>query len=76
MQNANAQNTRALESARAAKVQSILGNGYELDYDACESCMTYCYYRGTLYKVVPNSAFSGSVNVYDFAAPTHIKALA
>lgn len=57
---------RANEAKWASKLQSALGNGYEIRYDACDSGMTWCYYNGELYKQVENSEMCGSINVYDF----------
>ena len=57
---------RETESKWASKLQKVLGNGYEIRYDACESGMTFCYYNGKLYKQVENSAMCGSINVIDY----------
>lgn len=57
---------RETESKWASKLQQVLGNGYEIDYDACESGMTFCYFNGKLYKRVPNDAMCGSINVNDY----------
>lgn len=57
---------RETESKYASKLQSVLGNGYEIRYDASESGCTFCYYNGILYKIVENSAMVGNINVYDY----------
>lgn len=52
----------------ANKLQSVLGDGYEIRYDANDSGMTKCFHNGVLYKTVENSAMNGGINVYDFKA--------
>lgn len=59
-------NNRENEIKWANRLQKVLGNGYEIDYDACESGMTFCYYNGRLYKRVANEAMCGGINVNDF----------
>jgi len=62
--------SRANEAKIACKLQGFLGDDYEIKYDACDSGMTFCYYKGQLYKQVANSEMRGSLNVgdYTFAA--------
>lgn len=56
----------------AMMLQKILGEGYEIRHDACESGMTDCYYKGTLYKRVENTEMKGSLNVHDFRVPEYM----
>lgn len=63
--------TRQEQSKWATKLQTILNNGdyngdYKIHFDACDSGMTDCYYKGELYKQVPNDEMCGSINVYDY----------
>ena len=50
----------------AAKLQKVLGNGYEIKYDAGDSGMTFCYYNGELYKQVPNGEMKSNLNVAEY----------
>lgn len=65
--------SRAQESANALKLQGFLGEGYKVEYDCCESCLTYFYYRNICYLIVPNEAMSGRISVWDYCAPTPLK---
>lgn len=58
--------SRENEIKWANKLQQILGNGYEIRYDACDSGMTYCYYNGEIYKRVQNSEMCGNVNACEY----------
>lgn len=51
----------------ASRLQAALGDGYKVNYDECEGCMTRVYYRGHLVKSVPNTEINGSMDVYSFA---------
>lgn len=53
--------------ALAARLQDLLGEGYKVCYDQCESCMTYVYYKGYLVKAVPNEEINPHMSVYSFA---------
>lgn len=64
---------RETESRIASKLQSFLGNNYEVRYDACESGLTCFYYHGELYKHVENGLLNESLNVADFVAPFELK---
>lgn len=57
----------------ATKLQQVLGEGYEVRYDRCESCLTDFFYMGHLYKTVRNDELTPSLNVGDFEAPTELK---
>ena len=50
----------------AARLQEALGDGYKVNYDECEGCMTRVYYRGHLVKSVPNTEINGSIDVCAF----------
>ena len=70
--------TRAQQAEIATKLQTILNNGeyngdYKIYFDACESGMTDCYYKGELYKQVPNDEMKPSMSVSEFSAPTELK---
>ena len=64
---------RETEARIASKLQSFLGDNYEVRYDACESGLTYFYYHGELYKHVENGSLNGSLNVAEYAAPFELK---
>lgn len=51
----------------ASRLQEALGDGYKVNYDECEGCMTRVYYKGYLVKSVPNTEINGSMDVYSFA---------
>jgi len=70
--------TRAQQAEIAAKLQNALNKGerngnYKIEFDMCDSSMTYCYYKGELYKRVLNDEMVPSLNVTEFAAPTELK---
>lgn len=52
------------------KLQMFLGEGFRVEYDACESGMTFFIYKGHLYKQVPNTEIKGSMNVSDYRPTT------
>ena len=63
---------RAKEASIAAKLQGILGDGYEIAYDVNESCFTNCYYKGHLYKKVPNYEMRSDLNVCDYTFAANV----
>ncbi len=66
--------TRAQESARAMKLQELLGEGYEVRYDDCESCKTRFFFMGTYYKEIDNSEISKpGLSISEYAAPMQLK---
>lgn len=58
---------RRIEQSRCARrLNEILGNDYKVEYDACESGMTYIYFKGEMVKRVLNKEMKGSLNVCEF----------
>lgn len=50
----------------ANKLQEVLGSDFKVSYDTCESGMTDIYYKGELFKSVPNAEMKHDLNVYDY----------
>lgn len=52
------------------KLEEVLnayyGGGYRIQWNAGESCLTFFYHNGELYKQVPDSEMVGDLNVHDF----------
>ena len=59
-------NERTEQIKWANKLEKILGEGYKVEYDVCESGLTMIYYERELIKQVPNEEMKGSLNVNDY----------
>lgn len=57
---------RVNEIKYANELQNILGEGYKVNYDECESCMTRVYYKNILVKEVKNCEMKSGMNISDF----------
>lgn len=69
--------TRAQQAEIATKLQTMLNCGkyngdYKIVFDAGESGMTFCYYKGVLYKQAVNDEMMPSMSVSAFHAPTEL----
>lgn len=57
---------RVQQSRCARRLNEILGKDYKVEYDVCESGLTYIYFKGEFVKRVPNDEMRSNLNVCDF----------
>lgn len=64
---------REKQARFADLLETALGKGYRVYFDACDSGMTWFYYHNEFYKRIPNDELSGSINCNDYLAPVEMR---